>query len=233
MHKYDAFFSIALHPDGCNAVFLLLGTSLWPPRAAVLFPEEVSFMEKKTTAVINHHYRLRALCEGAILIALAEILSFLPFYRFPWGGAIDLAMLPILVACVRWGFGPGMLAATAHAILQTLFEGGIAIGWQSILGDFLIAYTVLGTAGLFRGKFIPGAILACTLRFSVHYVVGATVWAEYMPETFFDMTMTTPWLYSALYNGAYMLPDLILVLIAGVLLLNTPARKFIKAQDIL
>lgn len=179
-----------------------------------------------------HNTRLRALCEGAIFIALAEILSFLPFYRFPWGGSIDLAMLPIIMVCVRWGFGPGMLAAVAHAILQTLFEGGIAIGWQSILGDFLIAYSVLGLAGLFRGKFVPATVVACGARFFVHYVVGATIWAEYMPEEFFGMTMTTPWIYSALYNGAYMLPDMVMVLIAGMLLLKTPAKKYILHEDI-
>lgn len=173
------------------------------------------------------HLHLRALTEGAIFIALAEILSFLPFYRFPWGGSIDFAMLPILVACVRWGFGPGMLVSVAHAILQALFEGGIAIGWQSIVGDFLLAYAVLGVAGLFRGRFVPATIVACTLRFLVHYVVGATIWAEYMPDTFFGMTMTTPWFYSALYNGAYMLPNTLLVLIAGILLLKTPARKYL------
>ncbi len=176
--------------------------------------------------------RLRALTEGAILIALAEILSFLPFYKFLWGGSVDLAMLPIIVACVRWGFGPGMVVSVAHAILQTLFEGGIAIGWQSIVGDFLLAYSVLGVAGLFRGKFALGTIVACGLRFLVHYVVGATIWAEYMPEAFFGMTMTTPWFYSALYNGAYMLPDMVMILIAGGLLLKTPARKYLLGQDL-
>ncbi len=189
-------------------------------------------MQNKTKFVISKHARLLALCEGAILIALAEILSFLPFYKFPWGGSIDLAMLPIIVLCVRWGFGPGMLAATAHAILQTLFEGGIAIGWQSILGDFLVAYMVLGLAGLFRGKFVPATLVACGARFLVHYVVGATVWAEYMPETFFSMTMTTPWIYSALYNGAYMLPDTVMVLIAGLLLMRTPAKKYLLGQEL-
>ena len=188
-------------------------------------------MENKAKTVINRHYRLQTLCGSAILIALAEILSLLPFYKLPWGGSIDLAMLPIIVICVRWGFGPGMLAATAHAILQTLFEGGIAIGWQSIVGDFLLAYMVLGLAGLFRGKFVIATLVACAARFFVHYVVGATVWAEYMPESFFGMTMTTPWVYSALYNGAYMLPDMILVLIAGILLMKTPAKKYLLGQD--
>lgn len=178
-------------------------------------------------------FRTRALTEGAILIALAEILSFLPLYKFPDGGAVDLAMLPIILYCVRWGFGPGMIVSCAHALLQTLFEGGIALGWQSIVGDFLIAYAVLGVAGLFRGKFIPATVVACVLRFLVHYVVGATIWAEYMPPEFFDMTMTTPWIYSALYNGAYMLPDMVLILLAGGILLKTPLGKYISGKDLL
>ncbi len=178
-------------------------------------------------------FRTRALTEGAVLIALAEILSFLPLYKFPDGGAVDLAMLPIILYCVRWGFGPGMIVSCSHALLQTLFEGGIAIGWQSIIGDFLLAYAVLGIAGLFRGKFIPATIAACTLRFLVHYVVGATIWAEYMPPEFFEMTMTTPWIYSALYNGAYMLPDMALILLAGGILLKTPLGKYLSGKDLL
>ena len=178
------------------------------------------------------HKSVRVMTEGAIRIAAAEVLSFLPLYKLPWCVSIDFAMLPVLLFCCRWGFGPGMLVSCAHAILQTLFEGGIAIGWQSILGDFLIAYAVLGLAGLFKGKFALGTIVACGARFLVHYVVGATIWAEYMPEMFFGMTMTTPWFYSALYNGAYMLPDMVMILIAGVLLLKTPARKYLLGQDL-
>ena len=187
-------------------------------------------MERKTNAVVNWHYRLRVLCEGAILIALAEILSFLPLYKLPWGGSIDLAMLPILLFCCRWGFGPGMLVSCAHAILQTLFEGGIAIGWQSIVGDFLLAYAVLGIAGIFKGRFCLGATVACAARFLIHYIVGATIWAEYMPESFFGMTMTTPWIYSALYNAAYMLPDTLIILVAYFLLKKTPLGKFFAAM---
>ena len=189
-------------------------------------------METKAKTVVNRRYRLQTLTGSAILIALAEILSLLPFYKLPWGGSIDLAMLPIILICVRWGFGPGMLAATAHAIIQALLEGGIALGWQSIIGDFFVAYMVLGLAGLFKGKFVPATLVACATRFLVHYVVGATIWAEYMPEEFFGMTMTTPWVYSALYNGASMLPDTLLVLIAGILLMRTPAKKYILGQDL-
>ena len=179
----------------------------------------------------KNHRSVRIMTEGAILIALAEILSFLPLYKFPWGGSIDFAMLPIILFGVRWGFGPGMLVSCAHAVLQALFEGGIALGWESILGDFLIAYAVLGTAGLFRGRFCLAAAVSCTLRFLVHYVVGATIWAAYMPETFFGMTMTTPWLYSALYNGAYMLPDLVLIVAVYFALRKTPLAPYLQKID--
>ena len=176
------------------------------------------------------HRAVRSLCEGALMIALAEILSFLPLYKMPWGGAIDLAMLPIFIFCARWGFGPGLLASVAHAVLQTLFEGGIAIGWQSIIGDFLLAYSVLGVAGLFwklKGGFFIGTLVGSAMRFLVLYVVGATIWAEYMPEVFFSMTMTTPWIYSALYNGFYMVIDCIAILIIGALLMKTPAKIYL------
>ena len=165
------------------------------------------------------------------MIALAEILSFLPLYKLPWGGSIDLAMLPVILYAVRWGIGPGLAMSFAHGLLQMLFEGGIAIGWQSILGDYLVAYGVLGVAGLFKGKFAVGTVVACLLRFLVHYVVGATVWASYMPEVFLGLPMINPWVYSALYNGAYMLPDLIMVLVAGLLLSKTPVKKYLVMEE--
>lgn len=176
--------------------------------------------------------KLRILTEGAILIALAEILSLLPLFKFPWGGSVDLGMLPIIIFCIRHGFGAGMLVTTAHGILQALLgSSGGFVGWQSFFGDYLVAYMVLGVAGLCKGKFVPAALLACAVRFLVHYVVGATVWAEYMPEVFFGMTMTTPWVYSALYNGAYMLACTVLVLVGGLLLMKTPVKKYLVEQD--
>ena len=189
-------------------------------------------MENKTRSVINWHYRLRALTEGAILIALAEILSFLPFYKLPWGGSIDLAMLPIILYCVRWGFGRGMLAAFALAVLQFLLDGGLALGWQSIIGDYLLAYTALGLAGLFSKRkygFFWGTLAGSLARFAVAWVVGATIWAEYMPESFFGMTMVSPWIYSLLYNGSYILLCMALCLAVGAIVYK-PLGKFLRRQ---
>ena len=177
---------------------------------------------------------LRCLCEAAIMIALAQILGYLKLYELPQGGSITLSMLPIFLFCSRWGFGPGMLASFAFSLLQLFLDGAYAWSWQSMLGDYIFAFTVLGFAGLFSKKrfgFFYGTLLGSALRFLVHYVVGATVWAEYMPETFFGLTMTTPWFYSALYNGSFMLIDMVLVLVIGALLWK-PLKKYITGENL-
>ena len=180
------------------------------------------------------HHKLRALCEAAVFVAFATILSLLPVGKMPQGGSFDLAMLPLFIFFARWGFGYSLLTGLVYGIIQMMLEGGVAIGWQSILGDYLVAYTVLGAAGLFaRSKFgfFTGVVTGCAARFAVHLTVGATVWADYMPPEFFDMTMTSPWLYSALYNGSYMLVDMLLCLVVGALLYK-PLGKYLKGEDI-
>ena len=178
--------------------------------------------------------KLRALTEGAVFVALAQILGYLKLFELPNGGSICLAMLPIFVYCARWGFGKGMLASFAFSVLQLLLDGAYAWGWQSMIGDYILAFSVLGLAGLFHKQkygFFTGTVVGCAARFLVAYIVGATIWAEYMPETFFGMTMTTPWFYSALYNGSYMLIDMILCLAVGALLWK-PLGKYIRGEDL-
>jgi len=177
---------------------------------------------------------VRALVEGAILVAIAQVLSYMKLWEMPWGGSVVLAMAPIILYAVRWGLREGLIAAFAFSVLQFVFDGGFAIGWQSIIGDYLLAFTVLGLAGLFCGK--SGGVFWGTLagglaRFLVHYVVGATIWAEYMPEEFFGMSMHSPWFYSLLYNMAYMLPNILITLVIFALLW-APMKKYLTGKDL-
>ncbi|MCR5336196.1 MAG: energy-coupled thiamine transporter ThiT [Synergistes sp.] len=177
---------------------------------------------------------LRALAEGAIFVAAAQILCYIKLWRMPWGGSITLAMIPILLYAVRWGLGPGLLAGFVYGILQFMFDGGISIGWQSIVGDYLLAYTVLGFAGLFarkRSGIFTGTLVGGFARFLVHFVVGATLWAEYMPEEFLGMGMHSPWVYSCLYNLCYMLPNIAICLIVFAFLYK-PLGKYFRGEDI-
>ena len=182
----------------------------------------------------TQRHMLRMLCEGAVMVVIAQVLSYLKLWEMPWGGSICLSMLPIFLFACRWGVGPGLKSGFVLGVLQFMYDGGYALGWQSIVGDYLVAFTVLGLAGLFRGKrwsIYAGTVAGSAARFLVHYVVGATVWAEYMPESFFGMTMTTPWFYSLLYNGFYMVIDMVLCLVIFALLAK-PMKKYFLAEDI-
>lgn len=177
---------------------------------------------------------LRALTEGAIMVAAAQVLSYLKLWRMPWGGSITLAMVPIVLYAVRWGLRSGLLAAFVLGVLQFMFDGGLAIGWQSIIGDYVLAYGALGLAGLAFGKkngIFTGTLIGGLARFLVHYVVGATVWGEYMPDSFFGMTMHSPWFYSLLYNLAYMLPNILACLLVFAILWK-PLGKYLRGEDI-
>ena len=178
---------------------------------------------------------VRMLCEGALLVVLAQILDLFPLWRMPWGGSVSLCMVPFFVFACRWGVSGGLGAGFVLGVLQFLFAGGLALGWQSIVGDYLAAYTVLGFAGVFRGRswsIYAGTLLGCALRFGVHWMVGATIWAEYMPERFFGMTMTSPWLYSLLYNGFYMALDTVLCLVIFAVI-SRPLGRSLRGEDIL
>ena len=179
----------------------------------------------------NQTKMTRMMCEGAVMVVLAQILGYLKLWQMPWGGSVCLSMLPIFFFACRWGLTPGLMSGFVLGMLQFMFDGGIALGWQSIIGDYLLAFTVLGVAGLFRGKIYVGTVVGSLARFLVHYVVGATIWAEYMPEEFFGMTMTTPWLYSLLYNGAYMVPDTALCIVIFALLAK-PMGKYFRGEDL-
>lgn len=183
------------------------------------------------------HFFIRMLCEGALLVALCQIVDLFPLWKMPWGGSVSLCMVPFFIFACRWGLGWGLVAGTALGVLQFMSSGGLALGWPSILGDYLIAYMALALAGIFRGKnwsIYAGATVGCAARFLVHYVVGATIWAEYMPETFFGLTMTTPWFYSLLYNGFYMVLDWLLCLVIYALLMrNSRIRTYLTAADII
>ena len=187
---------------------------------------------KKTAA--NSVLPIRCLTEGAIMVALAQVLSYVKLMELPNGGSLTPAMFPLILFAVRWGLKPGLLASFSFGLLQLIFDGAYAWGWQSMLLDYLVAFTPLGLAGLFRKKpwgIFAGTVLGCVCRFAVHYISGVTIYKILAPTELLGMTFTSPSFYSLVYNGSYMLPNTILALvIAG--LLYIPLKKYILAQDL-
>ena len=183
----------------------------------------------------KQHLRVRALCEGAMMVAVAQALSYLKFLELPNGGSLTPAMFPILFYSIRWGVGKGLLAGFGFGLLQLLFDGAYAWGWQSMLLDYLLAFTPLGLAGLFRGRswgIFPGTIVGCLGRFSIHYISGVTIYRIYEPTNLPGIgTFDNAVLYSLVYNSVYMVPNALLALVIAAVL-YVPMKKYFSGQDI-
>ncbi len=177
----------------------------------------------------------RMLCEGAIMVALAQILSYIKLMELPNGGSLTPAMFPILLFALRWGLKDGLLAGFVFGLLQLIFDGAYAWGWQSMLLDYLLAFTPLGLAGLFKGKawgIFPGTVLGCAARFVIHYISGVTIYRIYAPTEVLGTVFDNPELYSLVYNGSYMLPNTVLALVIAALL-YVPMKKYYAGSDLI
>ncbi|MBO7184865.1 MAG: energy-coupled thiamine transporter ThiT [Oscillospiraceae bacterium] len=188
------------------------------------------------------YLKTRSLTEGAVLLALAVVLNYLSgiiFASLPQGGSVTLAMFPLLLYVHRWGVGRGLVICFAYGLLDMLLGGGYAWGWQSILLDYLVAYTALAIGGVFRGKawgIFPGVALGCAGRFAVHHISGITMYRIIEPTGIEGLealgVFSNPHIYSLVYNGVYMLPNTVIALaIAGALFV--PMRKFFACKDIM
>ena len=178
----------------------------------------------------SSHQKLRCLTECAVFAALSLALSYLKipigFSFGGFGGSIDLVMIPLIIAAYRWGLGWGLGTGLVFGTLKFFFAGGSAVNWQSMLLDYSVAYMFVGLAGLLmrkEGKLWLAALIGCLGRFLIHFVSGITIYAEYMYDIF-GLPMTNTWIYSALYNGSYMLPNTILAVVL-CLILEKPLRK--------
>ena len=188
---------------------------------------------------------VRALCESAVYLALAVVLSYVKFAQLPFDGAITLAsMLPICIISIRFGIKWGLGAAFCYSWSQILQGGVFAWGLTpgmliaSHLLDYILAFSVLGRAGMFRQKGFAGKIggitLACFLRFVVHFLSGIILWANFEEFVAFGTEwVSRPVLYSICYNGVYMLPDTAICVAIAVLLFKIPqVQKMLSPVEV-
>ena len=165
-----------------------------------------------------------ALTECAIMIALSTVLSILKIVDLPYGGSITAAsMLPVVIAVYRHGTAWGLGIAAVSSVIQLLLGMNAlsyAVTWQAavaiILFDYIIAFSVFAFSGIFKKKIgndstavLLGILLASVLRFICHTAVGCTVWAGISIPT------SAALLYSLSYNATYMIPETIILALAG------------------
>lgn len=168
------------------------------------------------------------LTESAVMLALATVLSILPIADLPYGGSITLcSMLPIVVISYRYGIKHGIFTGSIYGLIQMLlgiknvmfFTTPISI-IAVILLDYIFAFAVIGMSGIFHkaissqtSSMVYGTLLTCLMRYILHVIAGATVWAG------LSIPDSAAVIYSFAYNATYMIPETI-VLTLGVYLVG-------------
>lgn len=167
--------------------------------------------------------KTRVLAESAILVAIASVLSMIKLVDLPYGGSVTIAsMLPIVIIAYRHGLGWGLGSGVVYGVIQQLLGLNTlswVTGWRSvlmvILFDYVVAFAVIGFAGVFRklqnqgSALVLGSLLASVLRYACHFVSGVTVWRD------ISIPADQAVLYSLAYNATYMLPEAIVLVIAA------------------
>lgn len=167
----------------------------------------------------------------AMMVALSTVLAYLSnMLPFKWlqGGSITLAsMVPIVVASIVAGYKWGICSAVVYSVLQILLGGGIPMppvqNFSSyllvVMLDYVIAFGVLGLSGVFYNLFkqkkyaMPlSACIVTILRFICHYISGVIIWGVYAADG------QSAYLYSLIYNGGYMLPEIIITTVVVALI---------------
>ena len=200
---------------------------------------------------------VRRMTLAAVMLALSTVLALvcalIPFLNLPFGGCITIASaLPIVIVSYMYGVKHGLFTSAAYALIQIVCDlllghssvilalftpssdsyGGLVMAIFVLLLDYLLAYSVLGLGGLFRGRLGKGAalslgaVVALFLRYASHVLSGAIfygAWAEW----FFTDTIAAEWaiskwivenlsggalsfVYSLIYNACYMLPEIVI-----------------------
>ena len=144
-------------------------------------------------------------------------------------------------ALVQMALGANVVTA---AFQPGYFGDGTMIGRALImcLMDYILAYTALGLGGCFRNRFSKGTALlwgslaALGCRYLSHIFSGYILfagWAEWFftqegfPGWGAQLVQTLSpdalgWLYSVVYNGMYMIPEMILTAAAALLVAKIP-----------
>lgn len=165
-------------------------------------------------------FSTKILAEIIMSVALAGALSLIShsFFSLPQGGSINLGMIPIFWLTFRRGWKIGIFAGAVFGVVDLAIEPFIVHPIQLIL-DYPLAFAVLGLAGFFLKYPVVGVVVGGVGRFVSHFVSGIVYFADYAPAEM------SPVVYSAIYNGTYIIPSIIICAIVIGLLQKSKALK--------
>ena len=172
------------------------------------------------------------------------LVAMLPIVLISWRHGVRWGLVSgFAYSLVQMALGAGTVTA---AFQPGYFGDGVMLGRAVIMCalDYVLAYTILGIGGLFRSRISSrglalslGSVVALGGRYLTHILSGYILfsgWAEwFFTQEGFPawgaslVASLSPdmlgWVYSIVYNGMYMVPEIILTAVAAVLVARVPA----------
>lgn len=163
------------------------------------------------------------------------LISYRHGVKWGFGAAFAYALLEMAIGTrtVAAAFQPGYFGdgvLIANALIMCLL-------------DYVVAFTALGLGGAFRGRIkssgtalMAGSLVALGARYLAHIASGYILFAGYA-EWFFTQEGFPAWgaalverlspqtlglVYSLVYNGMFMIPEMIITALAALLLSRVP-----------
>jgi len=139
---------------------------------------------------------------------------------FPSGGSIGFAMIAVLIIAYRRGIIPALITGLIMGLLDIATSAYIIHPAQLLL-DYIFPYALVALAGLLKPLYnrsknlnekilwlISGVVIGGMAKFLSHFLAGVIFWAD--AEQAWGIKDMHPWLYSFIYNIAYMAPCIVL-----------------------
>ncbi len=173
---------------------------------------------------------------SALMTALATVLMLISkMIPAPWlqGGSITLAsMVPVIAVGILYGTKWGLCSSVSFALIQMMF-GFYPPPTQTFLNfvlvvllDYIFAFGVLGLSGVLYSMLgkksfsVPVcAFVVTTLRYICHILSGLLIWGVYAEEGQSILA------YSVIYNGSYMIPEIIISTVVTALIFKMNILK--------
>lgn len=206
-----------------NSIALYLSATLF-----TVFVTMLAFITDKS----KNAFDTRAVTYAGVSIAVSFALSYLRIVKMPQGGSITVAsLLPIMLYSYMFGAKKGLLIGAVYGLLQAIQDPYIIHPAQFIL-DYPLAFSCIGLSGIFNNskrlekfpvvKFLAGGIIAGAGRFVMHLMSGIFAFGASAGEQ-------NVIIYSLIYQVAYVLPDLAIVLTIGAVAFSS--KSLVKLMD--
>ena len=185
------------------------------------------------------------LAECAVMLALSFALSYAKIFEMPMGGSVTIAsMLPVMLIGIKYGTVTGLSVSFVYSLtqlLQALMSANVFPYCQSIGAlvlciafDYLLPFTLLGLAGIFKElrvfkspeiAFYVGIVSVVALRFVCHFITGVVIWGQWAPDGM------GKYLYSFLYNGGFLAADFAICIACAVLMFRkSEIRRLVNLE---